>query len=85
MVRTVRALEIGQPLDVVDDLVAVEVVEEAVDGEVAAARVLLGGAEDVVAADVELVVAVALLGVEQLVVVVVFDLARVGAEGRRSR
>ena len=54
MVRTRAALEVGQPADVVDDLVAVEVVEEAVDGEVAAARVLLGGAEDVVAADEQL-------------------------------
>ena len=60
-------IEIGQPTDVVDDLLALDVVEQPVDREVAAARVLGLGAEHVVAAD------------QQIVIVLV---ARVGAERR---
>ena len=70
-------LQIGQPLDVVDHLLGLDVVEQAVDGEVAAAGVLLGRAEDVVAADEQ----IAGLGLGA-VAVLVLDLARVGAEGR---
>ena len=60
-------LEVGEAVDVIDDLLLLDVVEQAVDREVAAARVLGLGAEHVVAADQEVVIVV-LLGV--------------GAEGR---
>ena len=57
-----------------------DVVEQAVDREVAPARVLLGRAEDVVAADQQ----VAALGLGALAAAFLFlDLARVGAEGGR--
>ena len=51
MVRTTRASRSGVPLHVVDDLLGLDVVEQPVDREVAPAGVLLGRAEDVVAAD----------------------------------
>ena len=46
-------LEVGAAAHVVDDLALERVVEQAVHGEVAAPRILLGGAEDVVAGDEE--------------------------------
>ena len=60
-------VEIGEATDVVDDLLALDVIEQAVDREVAAAGVLGLVAEDVVAADQKIVLVL---------------LARVGAEGR---
>ena len=73
-------LEIGHAVDVVDDLPGLEVVEQAVDREVAPAGVLLGRAEDVVAADQQ----VAALGLGALAAAFLFlDLARVGAERGR--
>jgi hypothetical protein len=66
------ALEVGHAGDVVDHALGLDVVEQAVDGEVAPAGVLGVAAEDVVPADQELVV------VRRVV-----TLARVGAEGRR--
>ena len=46
-------LDVVQAADVVDDLARLDIVEQAVHGEVAAAGVLFGGAEDVVAVDVQ--------------------------------
>ena len=80
MVRTTRASRSGMPADVVDDLLALEVVEQPVDREVAAARVLLGRAEDVVPADQQ----VAALGLGAVAAAFLFlHLARVGAERGR--
>ena len=75
MVRTTRASRSGVPLTWSMTSLGLDVVEEAVDREVAPARVLLGRAEDVVAADQQ----VAALGLAA-VAVLVLDLARVGAE-----
>ncbi len=52
-----------QPADEVDHPPLGDVVEEPVDGEVAPARVLLGGPEDVVVADEEIVLLLTLRGV----------------------
>ena len=80
MVRTTRASRSAMPADVVDDLLALEVVEQPVDREVAPARVLLGRAEDVVAADQQ----VAALGLGAVAAAfLVLHLARVGAERGR--
>jgi hypothetical protein len=54
MVRTRRASRSASPPDVVGHLGGLDVIEEAVHGEVAPAGVLFGRAEDVVAADQEL-------------------------------
>ena len=67
IVRIELGVEVGEAADVVDDLLALDVVEQAVDREVAAPRVLGLGAEHVVAADQEVVVVL---------------VARVGAERR---
>src|SRR5262249_42894956 len=65
------SFEVRQATDVVGDVLGLDVIEETVDREVAPARVLLGGAEDVVAADEELL---AFLRLDAL--------ARVRPEGR---
>ena len=57
MVEMRWASRSARPPDVVDHLALGRVVEEAVHREVAAARVLLGGAEDVVAGDEQVGVA----------------------------
>ena len=54
-------VQVAPAADVVDHPALGDVVEQAVDGEVAAARVLLGGAEDVVVGDEQIVLAVAVL------------------------
>ena len=64
------SVEIDQAIDVIDDFFFFDIVEQAVDGEVATARVLIFFAEHVVAAD------------QQIVAGVFFFFARVGAEGR---
>jgi hypothetical protein len=64
------AFEVIEPADVVDDPLGLDVVEQAIDGEVAAPGVLDLGPEDVVAPDEQLVGLGGLLPV-----------ARVGAEG----
>jgi hypothetical protein len=59
-------IEIREPADVVDDLLALDVIEQAVDREVAAARVLGFGPEHVVAPDQQvMVVFVARVGPER--------------------
>ena len=55
MVWMVRRRDVLHPAAPVEDLAAVEVVEERVHREVAPERVLVGLAEDVVAADEEIV------------------------------
>ena len=72
-------LEIGRAADVVDHLLGLEVVEQPVDGEVAAAGVLLGRAEDVVPPDQQ----IAALGLGAFAAFLFFHLARVGAERGR--
>jgi len=72
--------QVSDSVDVVDDLFGVDVIEETVDGEVAAAGVLHGVAELVVVSDEQIVfagtVAVSVLAL------VVCGRARIGAEGR---
>src|SRR5262245_60410123 len=65
--------------DVVRHLAGEDVVEQPVDGEVAAAGVLLGGAEDVVLGDQQVVAVLLALGA--LGRLQLLQLGRVGAEG----